>query len=84
MRNYERDYIEILHARMNENFKGKCYCGIKNDVLIMSVTTEECGEFQIKTYDFSDKFLLGMNMDLLLYDFIMKYSKWITRKFIKC
>lgn len=83
MRDYEREYIKVLFNRMKENFKGKCYCEVKNDVLIMSVTTKECGEFQIRTSSFSDKFLLGMNTDLLLYDFGMQYSKWITRKFIK-
>ena len=83
MRDYEREYIKVLYTRMKDNFKGKCYCGVKDDVLIMTVTTNECGEFQIKTSDFSNRFLLGMNTDLLLYDFAMQYSKWITRKFIK-
>lgn len=83
MRNYEREYIDILYNRMKGNYKGKCYCRVKGNSLIMSVTTEECGEFKIVTPDFSDKFLLGMNTDLLLYDFSMRYQKWITKKFIK-
>lgn len=76
MTEYESIVKELVYKKLREKVRGKVSCWIKDDTLHMKVTMIDT-KYEVVVEDLANRVVLGLNTDLLVYDFCKGYRNYV-------
>ena len=76
MTEYESIVKELVYKKLREKVRGKVSCWIKDDTLHMKVTMIDT-RYEVVVEDLANRVVLGLNTDLLVYDFCKGYRNYV-------
>lgn len=78
LREYERDFMKILHQQLKEKIKAGIDVKIYDDVIKVKLYRNHELDFEYEIRDFSNKFLHGYSTRQAVDEIIRTYKKYIV------
>lgn len=79
---YEYLFTKGLHEKLKEKIKGKIFCKVVNDILIVDIDTREGVTFGYTQENFSENLQIGkLDSDKLTVEIVQGYRNVVLNKF---